>query len=73
MTINSICLREIPDKDRSTNLFKHEKFKLPIGFEMQLIRNEKKCKLPIKFEKVDIVRCRNGQQNPINETEFTES
>lgn len=34
MTINSICLREIPDKDRSTNLFKHEKFKLPIGFEM---------------------------------------
>ena len=73
MTINSICRREIQGKNRSTNLYKLGKFKLPIGFEMLLIKKDKKCRLLIKFGKVDVVGCRNGQQNTIDETKFTKS
>ncbi len=59
MTTNSTCRRETQDKNRSTSLYKHAKFKSPTGFEMLLTRNEKKCKLLIKLEKVDLFECRN--------------
>ena len=54
MTINSICLREIQDRNRLTNLFKHERSRLPIELEMLLIRKEKKCKPLTKSEKVEL-------------------
>lgn len=66
---SSTCQKETLARDRSTNSSRPNKLKSPTGLEKWLTKNEKKCRPPIKFGTVHLIKSRNGQQDQGHEAE----
>lgn len=72
LIINSTCLKEMQDRNKSMICLKKKKLKSPTGLEMWLTRKGKKFRQLIKSEMVFLRLHRNGEQNKRYETKSIE-